>query len=398
MSYSLQAIYTNATWAMSTHSQALGRLQEQAATGQEINRMSDNPTYASRILDLKADTRSKRQYIDALDEAVSILQLSSSVVQSISDEIIRARASLTSVMSGIASEAGRNTLATDINNALEQIVSLVNTRRLGYGLFGGATTETVPYTVERNSAGEITRVIYQGSDEERKIDVAPGVQMSAVLNGDSLFKPTGARQYSFFGSTGAAMGEGTSSVRGDVMLTVGGGPGAYTLSIDGGLTAVTMTGSTPPDDNLPVINSRTGEVIYINAAAITATGIDPIRVEGSYDIFNIFINIRDVLRNNNNLSESVMKDMLTAALDSLAAVDEKLVQSFPIIGGRIGTMTSLRESLSDTKVGAEEEIARLQDADITRVAVDLARRELLYSMSLSVAAKMFSLSFMDFIS
>jgi len=397
MSYSLQAIYANATWAMATHSQALGRLQDQASTGQEINRMSDNPTYASRILDLKADTRSKQQFLDTIDDAVGVLELSSSVLQSISDEIIRARASLTSVMSGIASEAGRNTLATDINNALEQIVSLANSQRLGHSLFAGANTEAVPYAVERNSAGEITRVIYQGSDEERKVDVAPGVQMSSVLNGDSLFKPTGTREYGFFGSTGAAMGSGTSSVRGDVMLTVTGVPGAYTLSIDGGTTTVTMTGSSPPDDNLPVIHSQTGEVIYIDATQITATGTEPIRVEGTYDIFNIFINVRDVLRNNNDLPDAVMKEMMTAALDSLAAVDEKLVQGFPIIGGRIGTLTSLRESLDDTKVGGDEEIARLQDADITRVAVDLARREMLYEMSLSVAAKMFSLSFVDFL-
>jgi len=398
MSYSLQAIYSNATWAMSKHSHALGRLQEQAGTGQEINRMSDNPTYGSRILDLKADSRSKNQYIGAIDEAVSILEVSSSVVQSISDEIIRVRASLTSVMSGIASEAGRNTLATDINNALEQIVSLINTRRLGYSLFGGANTEQASYVTERNSAGEITRVIYNGSHEERKVDVAPGVQVSSVFNGDSLFKPTGPRGYAFYGSTGAAMGTGTSSVRGDVILTVGGGPGAYTLSIDGGATSVAMTGSSPPDDNLAVIHSVTGEVIYIDATKITGTGVDPIRVEGTYDIFNMFINVRDILRSGSGVPESVMKEMLTAALDSLAEVNEKLVQSFPVVGGRIGVLMSLRESLTDTQVGADEEIARLQDADMTRVAVDLSRHELLYTMSLSVAAKMFSLSFIDFIS
>ena len=61
------------------------------------------------------------------------------------------------------------------------------------------------------------------------------------------------------------------------MLTVGGGPGAYTLSIDGGITTVTMTGSTPPDDNLPVTHAKTGEVIYIDATKITSTGTEPIR-------------------------------------------------------------------------------------------------------------------------
>jgi flagellin-like hook-associated protein FlgL len=217
------------------------------------------------------------------------------------------------------------------------------------------------------------------------------------LNGDTLFRPTGPRQYVFYGSTGAAVGSGTSSVRGDVMLTVGGGPGAYTLSIDGGATTFAMTGSSPPDDNLAVIHSGTGEVVYIDATGITAAGTEPIRVEGTYDIFNIFINVREILRNDRNVPDAVMKEMLTAAMDSLATVNERLVQTFPVIGGRIGTLTSLRESLTDTKVGADEEVARLQDADMTRVAVDLARRELLYTMSLSVTAKMFSLSLIDFI-
>jgi flagellin-like hook-associated protein FlgL len=67
------------------------------------------------------------------------------------------------------------------------------------------------------------------------------------------------------------------------------------------------------------------------------------------------------------------------------------------VGGRIGTLLTLKNSIEDMKFNADEEISRLQDADITQVAVDLARHEVLYQMSLSVAARMFSLSLMDFI-
>ena len=45
----------------------------------------------------------------------------------------------------------------------------------------------------------------------------------------------------------------------------------------------------------------------------------------------------------------------------------------------------------------EDEISRLQDADIAQVAMDLARHDVLYQMSLAVAAKMFKLSLLDFI-
>jgi len=397
MSNSLEAISTSTIWSIANHTRAMSDLQEQAASGREINRVSDDPTAAGRILALKAESRSKERYLNSINEALSVLDLSSSVLQAISEEITHARTSLMSVMSGVINNSTRQTLAADLDNALEQIVALANTQRLGSSLFSGADTNVLPYTVERNENGEITRVIYQGSNEERKIDVAPGVEMSWVLSGESLFKSDGERQYSTYGSTGAKIGSGESNVRGDVMLTVGGAPGAYTLSIDGGVTTVTMTGSTPPDDNLPVVNPKTQEVLYVDATGITSTGIEPVRVEGTYDIFNIFINARDLLRNSEDLSQDKIQEMLAATQVSLRKVDEKFVQTFPVIGGRMGTLTSLKESMEDTKVVTDEEIARLQDADITQVAINLAKHEVLYEMSLSVAAKMFSISFLDFI-
>jgi flagellin-like hook-associated protein FlgL len=45
----------------------------------------------------------------------------------------------------------------------------------------------------------------------------------------------------------------------------------------------------------------------------------------------------------------------------------------------------------------EDAVAQLQDADIAQIAIDLARHEVLYEMSLAVASKMFSLSLMDFL-
>lgn len=395
MSYSLEAIYQNSVWAITNNSTALAKLQEQAASGQAINRPSDNPSDANRILSLRADSRMLEQYLDTIAEVVSILDLSSSVIQSISGELADVMASLTSILSGTTNEQMRSVLAEDLNNALEQIVSLSNTSRLGQRLFSGARGNVDPYIVERDTNGDITRVIYQGSYEERKVEVSSGVEMSALLVGDELFRADDPGTPIFYGTTGAAAGTGTSSVRGDVMLTVTGGPGAYVLSIDGGATTVTVDGT---ETNVAVVNGTTGEVLYVDATGITSTGNEPIRVPGTYDMFNILICARDLLRNVDELPTEQWRAVMDATVGSLEQVEEKLVRSFPIVGGRIGTLTNLQSSLENMKVNADEEISRKQDADITQVAVDLARYEVLYEMSLSVAAKMFSLSLMDFIS
>ncbi len=50
-----------------------------------------------------------------------------------------------------------------------------------------------------------------------------------------------------------------------------------------------------------MINSATGEVLYVDATAIKKAGTEPVRVPGTYDMFNILINARDLLENVNNL-------------------------------------------------------------------------------------------------
>lgn len=395
MSYSLEAIYQNSIWAISHNTAALANLQEQAASGQAINRPSDDPSDANRILSLRADSRMLEQYLSTIAEVVSILELSSSVIQSISGELADVMASLTSILSGTTNEQLRSVLAEDLNNTLEQIVSLSNTSRLGQRLFSGANSNVDPYVVERDANGDITRVIYQGSYEERKVEVSSGVEMSALFAGDELFRADEPETPVFYGTTGAAAGTGTSSVRGDVMLTVTGSPGAYVLSIDGGTTTVTVNGT---ETNVAVVDGTTGEVLYVDATGITSTGNEPIRVPGTYDMFNILICARDLLRNVDELPTEQWRAVMDATIGSLDMVEERLVRSFPIVGGRIGTLTNFQSSLENMKVNADEEISRKQDADITQVAVDLARYEVMYEMSLAVAAKMFSLSLMDFIS
>ena len=169
-----------------------------AETGQELFRVSENPTKANTVLALQGDSRTKAQYMETLDEIIDVLDLSSSVVQSITDELSKARASLTATLSGTTSQQLRHTLAADLNNALEQLVVLCNTERLNQYLFGGAEA-SVRLCGRADSQGNITRVTYQGSSEEQKVEVVQGLEMSALLVGDSLFGAMVARDLTFTG-------------------------------------------------------------------------------------------------------------------------------------------------------------------------------------------------------
>jgi len=394
MSGALNNIYNNVGFALHLHTDAMAKLQEQVSTGSRINRISDDPAAAYRVLGLNTNVKSLENYINNLSEVISILELSSTIIEAITSNFTETQIRLTQITSGIYDEAARKITAEGINDILEQTVSLTNTKHMDQYLFGGTNTGSAPYTVERTN-GKITRVTYQGSFENRDIEVAPGVESSAFYIGDNIFRSNDRSAPVFIGDTGSKVGTGTSSVHGGIWLTVTGSAGNYNLSIDDGLSTFNTDGT---DTNLAVTDSRTGEVLYVDTTAIAGTGVDLVSVPGTYDIFNTLIIIRDVLGNEKGLSDAQVREQLNNLPSSLLEETNNLiVQAQVSIGSKIGFLDDLKYSLKDIKYNTEDEATRLQEADIAQIAIDLSRREVLYQMSLAVAARLMSMSLLDFI-
>ncbi|MHC4159050.1 MAG: flagellar hook-associated protein FlgL [Planctomycetota bacterium] len=394
MSGTLGNIYNNVSYALRLHSEALVRLQEQASTGARVNRASDDPSAAYQILGFNSQEKSLVNYVDNLSEVMSTLEASSNIINDMMSYFTETKLRLTQISSGIYDQEARERTAAEINDMLEHMVVLANFKYMDQYIFGGGNTGSAPYVVERTD-GDITSVTYQGSSEGRNIEVAPGIQSSGVYIGDNIFCSDNRSSPVFLGDTGAQAGTGTSSVKGAVWLTVIHDGSNYKISIDDGASYVTVPGG--GDTNQAVTSSLTGEVLYVDTTGINSTGIELVSVSGTYDIFNTLITIRDILANTKELSETQLKELRSNSVDSVNEMTGLLIQASVSMGAKIGFLDDLKDSLNSQKYNAEDEATRLQEADIAQVAIDLSRREVLYQMSLSVAAKIMSLSLLDFI-
>jgi flagellar hook-associated protein 3 FlgL len=393
MSGTLNSIYNNVSYALYIHSIEMARLQEQTTTGSRINRPSDDPSSSYRVAILNSQQTSLENYINNLSEIVSTLELSSSVIHEIESTITETKVRLTQVIGGIYNEETRELTAEGINDLLEQVVSLANTKHMEQHLFGGNNTSSAPYLVERTN-GEITGVTYQGSLENREVEVAPGVKSSAFYVGQDIFHSNDRSDPVFLGDTGVKAGTGTSNIQGETWLTITGSAGNYDLSIDDGLSTFNTDGT---DTNLAVTDSRTGKVLYVDTTEITGPGVELVSVPGTYDLFNTLISIRGMLRNERELSDAELKELQDNSLNVLEEVNQLLVQAEVAAGTKIGFLDNLQDSLNKLKYDAEDEATLLQEADIAQIAIDLSRREVLYEMSLSVAGKLMSVTLLDFL-
>jgi flagellar hook-associated protein 3 FlgL len=398
MSASIGAMYNNLMYSLSSNSDALMKLQEESATGLSVSKPSDDPATAQRIMNYNNEINSLQSLETNCDSVSDLMSTASSTIQSVQDTITNAQTLMTQIVNGTYSDSGGEPQITAqaINEALEQVVSLANTQHLNTYIFGGNNSANPPFTVERDANGQITSVTYQGSDYSRKCEVAPGVEAESGLVGTDVFSSNDRSDPVFYGETGAKVGTGTSSVKGDVWLTVAqDGSGNYKLSIDDGATYTTVPAG--GEANTAVTDSRTGQVLYVDTRNLTTTGTEMVRVPGTYDIFNTLISARDLLENTKNLSQKDIQNLRDTVLSSLDEVNVDLSNQLTRVGGQINSLASLKSSMDTFRTNDQQQVDTIDQADIAQVAIDLSRRQTLYQMSIGVAAKMLSMSMLDYI-
>jgi flagellin-like hook-associated protein FlgL len=94
----------------------------------------------------------------------------------------------------------RQAVGTTVNQLLETLVSLANSRTgTGTFLFGGQESTIAPYTAARDSAGQITTVVPspRGIDGSTDAAVAEGVSMSTRVSGTTVFGAATDQSYAF---------------------------------------------------------------------------------------------------------------------------------------------------------------------------------------------------------
>lgn len=394
MSGSLSSIYNSISYALSLHGQAITQLQEQSASGNRVNRGSDSPSDAYRILGLNSQEQSLKSYQENVTELIGNLEISSTIISDMSTELASNLTLLTQIVGGVHDSEGQKRIADKLNNSLEQLVSLANTKHASLYLFGGNDTIAAPYEIQREE-GKIVSVTYRGSETSRYVDVAADLRIESYHVGDKVFHTDDRETPVFLGGSGAAAGTGTSNVEGDVWLTVEHDGTNYRISIDDGATFVTVPSG--GDTNQAVTDSRTGQVLYVDTTGINRTGTELVRVPGTYDVFSTLISLRDLLQNDRGLSTQQLLNYVNECSAAVEEVRGLLVQAEVSTGSKIGFLTTLKSNLNDMQFDTQDESTRLQEADIAQIAIDLSRREVLYQMSLSVAGKLMSMSLLDFL-
>jgi len=172
---------------LNRQSREILKLQEQLATGQRVNRPSDDPLAVRRAVNAQAQAGKNEQYIDNITSAGPQLAETESALLTVVDLIQRADELTLQGSNGTNNQTQRDQIANEINQLLEELLAQGNRTSGGRQIFGGTRTLEPPMTATRNASNEITAVAYNGNDQTFQIEISEGLVVPGNQPGDTVF-------------------------------------------------------------------------------------------------------------------------------------------------------------------------------------------------------------------
>jgi flagellar hook-associated protein 3 FlgL len=336
-------------------------LQNQAATQKRVNKPSDDPIAAARVLGSRSEERSSTQFVKNINIARSFLEFSDQSLGELSETMMRLKElAIQQANDASASPETRRVVAEEVQQTFNQIVQIGN-RKLGERyIFGGHKTTSAPFT----SAGD-----YKGDDGDLKIHINKDAFVAMNLPGDKIFLGKGV------GSDG--------TIR----------PKAETPKTTEQLIEYQHDERVREQEN----KLRQEEAIQLRAPA-SATSVEHKFVETKSpetdsEGINILAAVKDfeiALRVND-------KEQIQNSIDNIDQALSQVIHARSQVGARIQVLTHSTDSLQKAIVDNKGTASQLEDADLLQVVSDISKSDSTLKATLETSGRVVQPSLLDFL-
>jgi flagellar hook-associated protein 3 len=209
---SSQQIFNGGINRLQNLNSQINNTQEQVSTGKKVNKPSDDPVAAARILKLDQEVQRIETYNRNATLATNRLELEESTLDSATDILQRVRELTVQAGSGTLSNNDRASLAAELRQRLDQLADVANTQDAsGEYIFSGFQGKQAAF--EKNISGSW---VYQGDEGQRQLEIDDGVTVAINDHGKGIFSDVASAQPTFITSADPANASGAQITTGAV--------------------------------------------------------------------------------------------------------------------------------------------------------------------------------------
>lgn len=193
----------NAIYNLQQGRTAIDQLQEQLASGYNINRPSDDPLSTRQLLDLQEQIDAGNQYSSNITKTETLLNVSNTALSSMADLMQQVKKISGDMVTGTLDATTTASAITNLTQLKSQLIDMGNTRLGDQYVFGGYSTSQ-PFS----STGA-----FSGTTDILSIEVSPNSYVGATVSGADLLR--GGKPPATVGS-GATAGQGPIDILGSI--------------------------------------------------------------------------------------------------------------------------------------------------------------------------------------
>lgn len=322
--------------------------QNQAATQKRVNKPSDDPIGASRILEARTQLAGLKQYQRNLLSAKEFVEYSEQSLGQMTDLLIRAKElAIQQSSDGASGPDTRRMVAMEIDQIYEQTVNIANRRFGDRYLFGGYKTEQTPFDM----TGE-----YFGDDAEIEVEIENESYLPMNIPGSVVF-------------LGKKLNQPIATERQLPLPTEEEGPQA--VEMRGPASAETSVASTR--NNQALLNTEDGHW-------------------GPQSV-NIFEALKDLTISLKANDKRGVQDSLDPLNDSLDQINLARAE----LGSRSSSLRTGLETLQKLEVDKKIVQAEIHDVDMYELVNNLNRTQVQLEASLATSGKLMQSTLLDFL-
>jgi flagellar hook-associated protein 3 FlgL len=194
MRISDQQRFTSFTQNVQERLTNLNRIQQEIGTGRSLFDPSDDVERAGQALRTEAQLAENSQFLRNIDDGKAWVSSADGALQSITDLLTQIDALAVATDNDTQTADDRHNTATQIDQKLEQLMSLVNSKHGDRSVFGGHNTTSTPFVAVRDANGKITDATANQTSIQGKIYRRIGQNDDVQINipGNDLFQPAGS--------------------------------------------------------------------------------------------------------------------------------------------------------------------------------------------------------------
>ena len=393
-------------------------LQNQLASGKEINKASENPYRASRSMQLHADISYNKQYNENIKDTSNWLDTTDTALSQIGNVFGRIETLLVNAGNGAFGPDERTAIQDEVKEKVNELSQILNTSFDGSYIFGGTKTDSKPTTVVNgvlkyaNKGGDGITKTSSGMNidlsvnpiissvtpvNNKKIEgiVKSGNNVTITIKDYSTATPTSSTTNSIDLTT---LGTGTpaktiESLFNDAINPTSPGTANFTA---GDISKVVSSYNdsynalNQIDSKLEVDISQGVKSTYNKTAVNVLEFTD--KTGSSIDVSDLLDNIIKDLGAGGTTS-----NLTTTHLKNIQSVTANLLQQRSEVGSMQNRMDSAKENNETQNYNMTDILSKTEDIDFSEKVMDYSMMQTIYTASLQTSAKILPMTILTYL-